>query len=54
MFVSGGWDGSMFFWMVGSDKELGFMEDAHEAMIWDLSWHPLGHILVSGSNDRST
>lgn len=30
------------------------MEDAHEGMVWDLSWHPLGHMLVSGSNDRST
>lgn len=30
------------------------MEEAHDGMIWDLSWHPLGHMLVSGSNDRST
>lgn len=30
------------------------MEDAHESIVWDLSWHPLGHMLVSGSNDRST
>ena len=30
------------------------MEEAHDAMVWDLSWHPLGHMLVSGSNDRST
>jgi WD40 repeat protein len=30
------------------------MEEAHDGMIWDMSWHPLGHMLVSGSNDRST
>ena len=30
------------------------MEEAHDGMVWDLSWHPLGHMLVSGSNDRST
>lgn len=30
------------------------MEDAHESIIWDVSWNPMGHMLVSGSNDRST
>ncbi|POS82471.1 WD40 repeat-like protein, partial [Erysiphe pulchra] len=27
---------------------------AHEFPVWSLNWHPLGHILASGSNDRST
>jgi polyadenylation factor subunit 2 len=27
---------------------------AHEYAIWSLDWHPLGHILASGSNDRLT
>lgn len=27
---------------------------AHDFAIWSLDWHPLGHILVSGSNDRLT
>ena len=27
---------------------------AHEFTIWSLDWHPLGHILASGSNDRLT
>lgn len=27
---------------------------AHEFPIWSLDWHPLGHILASGSNDRTT
>lgn len=26
---------------------------AHEGMIWSLAWHPLGHILCSGSNDHT-
>lgn len=29
------------------------MEMAHEGMIWSLAWHPLGHILCSGSNDHT-
>jgi polyadenylation factor subunit 2 len=27
---------------------------AHELAIWSLDWHPQGHILCSGSNDRAT
>ncbi|KAH8909534.1 WD40 repeat-like protein [Coniochaeta sp. PMI_546] len=27
---------------------------AHDFAIWSLDWHPLGHILASGSNDRIT
>ena len=27
---------------------------AHESAIWSMDWHPLGHILASGSNDHFT
>ncbi|KAK3985554.1 WD40-repeat-containing domain protein [Cladorrhinum sp. PSN332] len=27
---------------------------AHDFAVWSLDWHPLGHILASGSNDRIT
>ncbi|KAI9723374.1 MAG: Polyamine N-acetyltransferase 1 [Candelaria pacifica] len=27
---------------------------AHDFAIWSLDWHPVGHILASGSNDRVT
>lgn len=27
---------------------------AHDFTVWTLDWHPLGHILASGSNDRVT
>ncbi|GAM87317.1 hypothetical protein ANO11243_053400 [Dothideomycetidae sp. 11243] len=27
---------------------------AHDFGIWSLDWHPLGHVLASGSNDRAT
>ncbi|KAG4103854.1 WD40 repeat-like protein [Neocallimastix lanati (nom. inval.)] len=54
LFVSGGSDGSIMFWRVGVDHYLSDMEAAHESNIWSLDWHPIGHILVSGSNDHST
>nr|XP_002129198.1 pre-mRNA 3' end processing protein WDR33 [Ciona intestinalis] len=54
MFASGGSEGSIMYWQVGEDKEIGSLEGAHDSLIWSLAWHPLGHILVSGSNDHST
>ena len=88
MFVSGGFDGAMYFWYAGmmategsasgGGSHSGFpsisggiegaiggtegklclpmstMDTAHEGAIWSLDWHPVGHILVSGSNDHST
>ncbi|KAF8764686.1 pre-mRNA 3' end processing protein WDR33 like protein [Argiope bruennichi] len=37
-----------------ADKEVGCMEQAHDSCVWSLAWHPLGHILCSGSNDHSS
>ena len=36
------------------DEKAGGMEKAHEGIVWSLSWHPLGHILCSGSNDHTS
>lgn len=30
------------------------LQYAHDYAIWSLDWHPMGHILASGSNDRIT
>lgn len=30
------------------------IQHAHDYAVWSLHWHPLGHILASGSNDRVT
>ncbi|KAL8755688.1 MAG: hypothetical protein Q9199_003477 [Rusavskia elegans] len=30
------------------------VQHAHDMPVWSLDWHPLGHILASGSNDRVT
>jgi polyadenylation factor subunit 2 len=53
-FVSGGYDGSILFWKVCHQTPVGKMIGAHENSVWDLAWHPVGHILASGSNDHTT
>lgn len=37
-----------------ADKEVGAIEQAHDSIVWTLAWHPLGHILCSGSNDHTS
>ncbi|KAB0798586.1 hypothetical protein PPYR_09579 [Photinus pyralis] len=54
LFCSGGSDGAIMFWHVGADKEVGVIEQAHDSIVWTLAWHPLGHILCSGSNDHTS
>lgn len=42
-------------WVIFSaDKEVGAIEQAHDSIVWTLAWHPLGHILCSGSNDHTS
>ncbi|EPQ32375.1 uncharacterized protein PFL1_00571 [Pseudozyma flocculosa PF-1] len=55
--VSGGSEGAVLFWSLRSatpDTPVHTMPDAHESNVWSLQWHPLGHILASGSNDHTT
>ena len=54
MLASGGWDGSLYFWSVGCEQEIGSFDTAHDSQVWSISWHPLGHILCTGSNDYTT
>ncbi|GAU96124.1 hypothetical protein RvY_07613 [Ramazzottius varieornatus] len=53
LFCTGGIDGSLMFWNIGTEQEVGAVENAHDGSIWSMSWHPQGHILVTGSNDCS-
>lgn len=40
--------------LCSADKEVGAIEQAHDSIVWTLAWHPLGHILCSGSNDHTS
>ena len=54
MFASGGSDGSIFFWQMDDPVPLAVIDRAHSSTIWDMDWHPMGHILASGGNDFAT
>lgn len=44
----------MIYFLFRADKEVGAIEQAHDSIVWTLAWHPLGHILCSGSNDHTS
>lgn len=41
------------YWEVGMADRLGAIVRAHEALITDVQWHPLGHAVVSVGHDNS-
>jgi len=42
LFVSGGGDGMIAFWMANEDLVYK-IEKAHYGPIWDIAWHPMGN-----------
>ena len=38
----------------GSEEPAARIPFAHDMAIWDMKWHPAGHLLATGSNDRQT
>lgn len=38
---------------ISVEGNLGGLKKAHDGNIWDMDWHPLGHVLATGSNDYS-
>jgi KH domain len=45
------------FWNVGAtgaDEPVARVPFAHDMAIWDMSWHPVGHMLATVSNDCQT
>ena len=57
VFASGGMDGTLLYWNIGvkgSEEPAARVPFAHDMAIWDMKWHPAGHALATGSNDRQT
>lgn len=53
LFSSGGSNGYVYFWHVGNVEEVGVIKQAHEQAVLCIDWHPLGHILTTGSQDNT-
>ena len=51
LFVSGGFTGEMHWWCVGNDRPLYSLPKAHGQAIYQLKYHPLGHILASTGHE---
>ena len=51
LLASGGAEGSIIYWALGYSTPRAAIEQAHDSNVWALAWHPLGHIVCSGSND---
>lgn len=41
------------FWSAQCEKSLGSLVGAHDGLCLSLDWHPVGHVLASGSLDSS-
>ena len=62
--VSGGSEGALLYWDVNAPEQVpgsntpagprATLSQAHDSNVWALAFHPLGHILVSASNDHTT
>lgn len=54
LFLSGAFDGSLIYWVVGHDAPQAIIPMAHDdTAIWDIGWHPMGHVVATGSNDHT-
>lgn len=53
LFASAGAEGAIHFHLDNQEEPIGSLEGAHDGIVWTLDWHPLGHVLTSGSADCS-
>ena len=49
--VSGGFNGSLTYWVLGHEGPHTVVGRAHNYSVNVLEWHPLGHVLATAAND---
>ena len=61
LFVSADYHGGMKFWLASLDAPIASVANSkfengagHESGVFAMAWHPMGHMLATGSNDNVT
>ena len=49
VFAAGHQDGTMTYWVAPHSKPQAVVKAAHDQAIWSIDWHPVGHVLATGS-----
>ena len=53
LFISGDKNGALKFWLESCEEAQDAIDNAHDGQVFSIDWHPLGHMVVSGSNDQT-
>ncbi len=48
LFLSGSYDGMLLYWQVGKETPIATIPHAHDNAVWDIQWHPAGHVVATG------
>ncbi|KAJ1972494.1 pre-mRNA cleavage and polyadenylation factor (CPF) complex subunit [Dimargaris xerosporica] len=54
LFATGGYDGSLIYWLVGQQTPVAATRTDSMGEMWSMDWHPVGHLLATGSSDNAT
>lgn len=53
-FITGGFDGTLNHWIVGEKDAVQEVNVGQDQAVWSAAFHPLGHLLATGSQDHTT
>lgn len=53
LFVSGSTNGNISYYQLFNEEPIKVIEKAHDNIIWCTEYHPVGHVLATGSLDQS-
>jgi len=54
LFVTACQDGKIMYWVRGYSGSGAEVANAHDRSVWDMAWHPLGHLIASTGDGNAT